>query len=179
MEGLRDIIKEYSDEELLDQYINHHDEYVPQALELIENEIKIRKIDTDAISKNSVPVPKQGAFNMNSKDFVLFEHTFTKIDLLIASSILRENEVIFFADNPSSSDFIPTETENSQRFSIHVHKQFEQKAHELLDEHFEKAGAQYLSKYTDAKDRLKTFNFHDIRISEKEAKRDDRGRIFF
>lgn len=168
MDLLKESIKDFSDEDLIDQYLNHREEFTPEAFSIIENEINLRKIDTSK-SEASAPKVKRGIINLDSEDFVQFEHTFSRSDLLMAVSILRENEILFFADNPSSNDFIPIETEASMQFSIHVHKDHIEKAHELLDEHFEKVGSEYLSRYCSAKDQLKSFNFHDIKIAEEEV----------
>lgn len=170
MEQLRDMVKDYSDEELTDQFVNHRDEYTPEALNILEEEIKLRQIDTSKIEKKPTKTVKQGTLNLDSDDFLQFEHTFSRTDLILASSVLKDNSILFFADNPSSVDSIPIESESAKRFSIHVHKEFAEKAHELLDEHFEKVGAEYLSRYSSPRDRLRSFNFHDIRISEQEAK---------
>lgn len=169
MELLKETVKDFCDEELMNQYLNHRDEYTPEAFSIIENEVNLRKIDKDQYVKKPVAQIKKGRLSLNSEDFVQFEHTFTRSDLLMAVSILKEHELLFFADNPSSVDFIPIETEASKRFSIHVHKEHAGKAHELLDEHFEKMGSEYLCRYSSAKDQLKSFNFHDIHISEKEV----------
>ncbi len=170
MELLKDAVKDFSDEELMNQFLNHREEYTPEAFSIIETEVNLRKIDKDQYVKKPAVQIKKGKLSLDSDDFVQFEHTFTRSDLLIAISILKEHEVLFFADNPSSVDFLPIETEASKRFYIHVHKEHAEKAHELLDEHFEKMGSEYLCRYSSTKDQLRSFNFHDIHISEKEVK---------
>lgn len=170
MELLKETIKDLSDEELINQYLNHREEYTPEAFSIIEDEVNSRNIDKSLLEKKPVPEIKKGVLNLDSDDFIQFENTFTRSDLMAAISILKEYGILFYADNPTSVDFIPLESEISKRFTIHVHKEHAEKAHELLDEHFEKVGSDYISRYCGPKDQLKSFNFHDIRISENEAK---------
>lgn len=172
MDLLKESIKDFSDEELINQYVNHRGDYTPEAFSILEEEVNSRNIDKSLLEKEKKPVVeiKKGQLSLDSNDFIQFENTFSRSDLLVAISILKENEILFFADNPSPADSFPIESEVLKRFSIHVHKEHAEKAHQLLDEHFEKVGSDYLSKYCGTKDQLKTFNFHDIRISEKEAK---------
>lgn len=167
MDQLKEAVKDFSDQELLTQYINHKDEYTAEALAILEDEIKARGLRPQAPDKTVASI-KRGQINLDTDDFEQFEHTFTRSELTLAVSILRDNDVILYADNPTSVDSIPLETEASKRFTIHVHKDSVQKAHELLDEHFEKKNGEYKSRYSSVKDRLKSFNFHDIRISEEE-----------
>ncbi len=170
MNLLRETLKDCSDEELINQYFNHREEYTPEAFSIIEEEVNSRNIDEGLLEKKPEVEIKRGQLSLDSDDFILFENTFTRSDLMAAISILKEHEILFYADNPTSVDFLPIESEILKRFSIHVHKEHSEKAHQILDEHFEKVGSDYLSRYCGAKDRLKSFNFHDIRISEIEAK---------
>jgi hypothetical protein len=170
MELLKDTIKNFSDEELIDQYLNHREEYTPEAFSVIEKEVNSRNIDKNLLEKKPAVEIKRGVLSLDSDDFIQFENTFSRSDLMAAISILKEHGILFYADNPTSIDFIPLESELIKRFSIHVHKEHAEKAHQLLDEHFEKVGSDYISRYCGTKDQLKSFNFHDIRISEKEAK---------
>ncbi|NLL14977.1 MAG: hypothetical protein GX267_16355 [Fibrobacter sp.] len=170
MELLKETIKDFSDEELINQYLNHRGEYTPEAFSTIEEEVNSRNIDKSLLEKKPEVEIKRGQLSLDSDDFIEFENTFSRSDLMMAISILKEHGILFYADNPNSVDFIPLESELLKRFSIHVHKEHTEKAHQLLDEHFEKVGSDYLSKYCGTKDQLKSFNFHDIHISEKEAK---------
>lgn len=170
MELLKETIKDLSDEELINQFLNHREEYTPEAFSIIEEEVNSRNIDKSLLEKKPEVETKRGQLSLDSDDFIQFENTFTRSDLMVAISILKEHEILFYADNPNSVDFIPIESEILKRFSIHVHKEHADKAHQILDEHFEKTGSDYLSRYCGTKDQLKSFNFHDIRISEKEAK---------
>lgn len=169
MEELREIIKEYSDDYLFEQFTNHQNEYTPEALEMIKEEMKLRNINLEEKKKPNSPV-KHKIFNLDSDDFFQFDDTFSRTDLIIAISILKDNDIIFFSDNPSSVDSYPIESEAQKRYKIYVHKDFIEKTDELLSEHFENKDGIYLSKYFKPLDRLKSFNFHDIRISDKEAK---------
>jgi hypothetical protein len=171
MEQLQVAIKDFSDDYLIDQYRLHKDDYTDTALEIFKTEIDTRGL-TEKLGE-PVPAKKEsltGQISLDKDDFEEFDHTFSHTDLIIAVSVLRANKVLFFADNPSSSDIIPLETEASKRFTIHVHKDSIALAHELLDEHFIKADGTYSLKNSGIRDRLKAFSFSDIKIDEHEAK---------
>ena len=142
MEQLRDALRDYSDQYLIEQYQNHREEYTPEALELLGEEIKVRNIDV-----NEESTVEQGAVrkevNMDSDDFVQFEHAFTNIDILLTATMLRDKGILFYIDNPEFSDVIPLESEASKRYTIHVHKDSVEGAHAVIDEHFDKSEGMY------------------------------------
>lgn len=167
MEFLHEKIQNYSDEYLVEQYTKYKDDYTPEALAILKDEIDKRQLEINSANKtNDKP---QEIINLDRNDFICFEHDFSRTDLQLAVTILRDNDVIFFVDNPSSGDSFPLENVSTLRYTIEVHKDWVQKAHELLDEHFIKGDESYVLKYTAPKDRLKAFNFHDIHLTEGEA----------
>lgn len=171
MEHLQELIKNYSNEYLLEQYLDHQEDYTPDALKIIKKEIEIRNITQEEIdiflrNKNDLLEDKQA---LDTKDFAPFDHTFSHTDIILAIAVLRDSKVVFFVDNPASTDTIPLESAVSKRFGIHVHKDSIQKAHELLDEHFTKEDGFYLFKHAGAIERLKAFSFHDLHFNEFEA----------
>ncbi|MBN1127830.1 MAG: hypothetical protein JXA71_02515 [Chitinispirillaceae bacterium] len=173
MQELRETVSKYSDKELMTQFINRKDDYTSEALAVMQEEIEKRGIDGSVLEKDGgEEKTNEGSattVTFKSEDFLKFDHSFSRTDLLLASAILREHKVPFFVDNPTSSDTIPTESEAEKRFAINIPKQFADQTHALLDEHFVKADNKYLLKYTGARDRLRAFNFHDIHLTEKEA----------
>jgi len=171
MDKLSESVKDFSDDYLFEQFYNHKDDYTEEALKIFEEEIRSRNLDINKLilQKNTDACFSKKEIRLDREDFIIFDHTFSYTDLLLATAVLRENDVIFFVDNPSS-ETLPLENESSKRFSISVHKSSEAKAHEILDEHFDKDNGRYTLKNNDIRERLKSFSFHDIRISEKEAK---------
>ncbi|HEX2957112.1 MAG TPA: hypothetical protein VHO70_09775 [Chitinispirillaceae bacterium] len=169
MEMLQEKVKEYSDEFLLKQFFNHKDEYQPDALELIKKELEVRNIDHSSLpaAMKSIKLPEIKTYK--AEDFIEFDHTFSSIDILLASSILRDSEVAFFVDHVSDSS-LPIESKAAEVFKIKVHHDYIEKSHELLDEHFEKKDGRYLLKINTPRERLKAFSFSDIRLSEQEDK---------
>jgi hypothetical protein len=167
MSELLNTVREFSDEQLRNAFFREKDEYTDEALEIIRVELMKRGLTQepdDAKKEETV-----SAIRLKSEDFVRFDYSFSRTDLALATAVLRDNSVAFFVDNPTSSDIIPFENESEKRYSIRIHKTFIDKSHELLDEHFVKADNKYLLKYTGARDRLKSFNFNDIHLSEKDA----------
>ncbi|MCX7727315.1 MAG: hypothetical protein N2053_10765 [Chitinispirillaceae bacterium] len=167
MEELKKIVENYTNEELLDQFINHKEEYTPEALSILEEEIKKRNLE---INQEKVQEEKKWReLSFDSKDFVPFEHRFRRPELEIAISILRENKIIFYVDNNYGNSVIPIVSEAAIEFIIYVHKDFIEKAHQLLDDIFEKKEGKYKLKTENFKDKLKAFSFSDITLTEKEA----------
>ena len=163
MSDLRTTIGEFTDEQLRTAYFREKDQYTAEALTVMSEEL----------SKRGLPIVSDGGQNtevtpvhLDSDDFVRFDYSFSHTDFLLATVVLRDNNVPFFVDNPSSTDILPFENESEKRYTIRIHKTFIAKTHELLDEHFVKADNKYLFKYTGARDRLKAFNFHDIHLTD-------------
>lgn len=166
---LRQIVKEYDNEYLLQQYYEKRDEYSEEAIAIMEEEIARRDIDEETLRRyrgEEQEEAKERSFS--EKDFVAFDHVFSQTDMLLVNSILRDAQIPFYADNPPLSSVLPTETEASRTYTIHVHRDFVDQAHELLDTHFVKENGAYRLRHTDTKDRLKALNFFEISLSPKE-----------
>jgi hypothetical protein len=170
MQQLKTELQNYTDAQLAAQLLEHHDEYTPEALLLLEEEARKRNLDLDKqrelLEQNSA---EPTILQMDKEDFKPFDHLFTRIDLELAAVILRDNQIPFFADNFRSTATIPLESEAAPQFSIHVHKSGIEKAHELLDEHFEKIEGSYRLKKMSIKEQLKLFSFHELQLSEYDA----------
>lgn len=169
MDMLQEKVKEFTDEFLLKQFFNHKDEYQPEALEVLKKELEDRKIDYSNVQSamKSITLPETKSYK--TEDFVEFDHAFSSIDILLATSILKESEVVFFVDHISDSLF-PVESKAVETFKIKVHHDYIEKSHELLDEHFEKRDGRYLLKITTPRERLKAFSFYELRLTEQEDK---------
>ncbi len=167
MEMLQEKIKEFSDEYLLNQYFHHCEEYQPEALGLLKKELEERKIDLTTFSSAMNSINHKETKTYDSSDFLEFDHSFSSIDILLAASILRDNDVVFYIDHVSDSSFT-VERKATELFGIKVHADFVKKTHELLDEHFEKKDGRYLLKISSPKERLKAFSFYDLHLSEEE-----------
>lgn len=168
MEQFKEAIRNYSDEQLFEQYTRHREEYLPEVQILLDAEVKRRNLDLEKFPATGQTEIE--TIHLDSKDFKPFNHIFNRIDLQLATAILRENGIVYFVDNPQSTDTIPLEDEASKSFSIHVHESVFDKAHVLLDEHFEKHDGRYRVKNSGVKEQLKTFSFNDLHLSEKEAR---------
>lgn len=171
MEQLQEVIQKFSNDHLLEQYIDHQEEYTQEALKVLKKEIDKRDIKQEEIDaylklKEEILEDKKP---LDTKDFVLFDHSFSHTDIILAIAVLRDSKVIFYVDNPKSTNTIPLESESVKNYTIHVQEDFIEKAHELLDEHFVKEDGIYSFKHAGAIERLKSFSFHDLHLSELEA----------
>jgi hypothetical protein len=171
MSGIKDAIAEFTDEQLLAAYFREKEHYTEEALAIMREELSKRNLPEEQNEKT--PADGGGAETaplvLKSEDFVRFDYSFSRTDLLLATAVLRDNAVPFFVDNPTSTDIIPIENEAEKRYTVHVHKTALEQTHALLDEHFVKADNRSLLKYTGARDRLRAFNFHDIHLTENAA----------
>jgi hypothetical protein len=167
MDDLHNTISQYSDEQLRVAFYTEKDQYTPEAIEIMHEEVTRRGLTFDR--NDDKKDERMVAVRLNSEDFVRFDFSFSRIDLMLASAILRDNAVPFFVDNPASADSIPTELESEKRYTLFIHNTFLEKTHQLLDEHFIKSDKSYLLKYTEVRDRLRAFNFNDIHLTEKDS----------
>ena len=170
MQQLKSELQNYTDAQLSEQLLEHHDEYTPEALALLQEEAGRRNLDIERQrqlldEKNT----EARVIRLDVKDFEQFDHQFTRVDLELAAVILRDHEIPFYADNTKSSATIPLESEAAPQYSIHVHKSGIEKAHELLDEHFEKVDGSYRLKKMNIREQLKLFSFNELHLGELEA----------
>ncbi len=170
MDAMRATINEFTDEELLNAYFRTRDQYTPEAQAIMVEVMRQRGLSEKDLTRArdaAAPGTDGATVRYEINDFVPFEHSFSATDLLLASAVLHDNSIPFFADNPTSSTTFPIETEADRRLTIRVHKEFVGKAHELLGEHFSRDGNRYVLKHEGTRERLRAFNFHDIPASEQ------------
>ncbi len=168
MELLQNMLQDYSDDYLVDLYINHRDDYTEDALNLIRGEIRKRRIDIESLSSPS-DKKASGILHFDSADFTAVEHIFNQIDIELAAAILKDNKIPFYVDNPHSDDVLPIESMADRQFTIHVHNSMIKVAYSLLEEHFEINEGMYRLKKMGIKEQLKAFSFTGLHLSEKEA----------
>ncbi|MDR0305922.1 MAG: hypothetical protein LBI42_03685 [Chitinispirillales bacterium] len=173
MENLRDVIADYSNEQLLDEYYKRRGDYIEEAQKVLEEEIIRRNIDIKAAEADllkqaakTTGVPAPGA-KVSREEFTPLERVFSKIDVLTANAVLRDSKVPYYIeenDEPKQSDGF------EESFKIFVYKNAFTQAVELIEEHFS-AGPEsmYILRQSDIIDRLKSFNFYDITFSDAAA----------
>lgn len=172
MDELKETVRKYSNDFLLEQFVDCQEDYTPEALKVLKNEIDERNISQDEINgflKRKEVVTEEKS-TLDSKDFVAFDHQFSHTDIILVAAILKDSKIIYYVDNDESSETLPVESEAMKRYTIHVHNASIEKAHELLDEHFVKNDGLYSFRYSGAIERLKSFNFYDLHLTEMEAK---------
>lgn len=167
MESLKEALQYYSDEQLLDQYTNHREEYTEEALTVMKDEIVRRGIEEKDAQKEMLEKGESIASipgNLGKEDFATLEHGFSRADILTAYAILRDSNIVFYIDKPDSE-------EGQHLYTMHVLKSSFDQARELLGEHFEPGEeGNYVLRDSDLKTRLKAFSFSDVHISDKAAK---------
>lgn len=169
MSDLKSTIAEFSDDFLLEQFVERKDDYTSEAIELMKKEIDSRGITQEKIQDFITERKKQIPLSMDINDFVSLKHNFSNTDILFAHTILQDSKIPFFVNKPEPESALPIESEASRVFTINVHKDFQDKAKDLLEEHFEPEEGVYRLKVSGVRDRLKLFSFQDAALSEKEA----------
>jgi hypothetical protein len=166
MADLKDTIKTFSDEYLLELYHNRGEEYTQDAVQMMEAEIALRNIgkeeDNSAVKKDEI------VLDLANAEFVPFDHSFYQTDLLFAQAILRDEKIPCIVDSGNWGDVLPVESEASQSFTIHVPQIMLEKAHQLIDEHFIRSEGYYQLRYSEVKDRLTLLSFNEIPLSQKQ-----------
>ena len=175
MNDFKITIAEYSDSQLLAEYHENLDDYTDEAADFLNAEISRRGLAKELLAVNETADSELLSFT--SDDLELFDHSFSRTDLSLVTSILREHNVPFFVENSASSSSFPTVGEADMRHTIRVHKNFVAKAHELLDGHFAKADMKYLLKCNSIRDRFAMLTFQDL--LPRENVRDEELSITF
>jgi hypothetical protein len=194
MEGLKEILSNYTDKELLDRYKTCRGDYVEEAVKLFDEELARRGLDPEAhaAARDSVEAAVEAAVasakNLKRADFAPLPHPFLKADVVTADAVLRGSNVPYIieerrdgsAGQDGAGAVIMGQTgavelpPGPAQFNIMVYKDAMEKARELIGEHFE-AGigdGVYVPRRTDVVDRLKSFSLYDIRMSDAaEAER--------
>jgi hypothetical protein len=167
-EQLQQIAQEWTEEKLLEEFYHKREEYTPGALKILEAEIARRPIPQETVTAFLGRPSQPQQFSRD--EFVCFDHLFSHADVLLIIAILNDKKIPHFTDTPNSSNIIPVESELLRQYSLHVHREFVQQAHALIDEHFDKANGVYAAKQLNPKERLRSVNFHEMRISEAQYK---------
>ncbi len=167
---LKELLSEYSDQELVRQFTFFRDDYTEQAFELIRQEIEKRSLDPgkvkSEIEKTAEDSLKEKLCGYTPEEFTVIGVSFSRSDMLLINAILREHKVPFHIKDTVSD---PSEGQAAGHFSLYVHNDSVNQAKDAIAEHFTSEGDCYKLKHTDTKERLKAFNFHDIHLDEKTA----------
>ncbi len=171
--NIREKIKELSNEFLLDQYYNKRDEYTPEAIGYMKEEIAERKISVENIKDLKTGTNNKGlTYNSSQKnfneDFKSFDNKFYRKNLMLVHSIMNENEIPFYIESADLSRTPDSENNTALSYTIYVPESLVEKAGEFVDEHFDKLDGYYSLKYSNIKERLKSFSFHEIDMTGKE-----------
>jgi len=161
-----DMAAALTDDKLIDVLAHERTEYTAPALAAIEAEATRRGITQEQVGtvQSAATVKSYGR-----EEFSPLDHAWSHADIALATAILKDNQIPFYIDNPTSSDIMPTEGLASVQFRVHVHNDHLARARELLDEHYTADGGVYALKDMPVKDRLKLLNFNEFGIDAKTA----------
>jgi len=193
---LRESVLNFTGDRLLEIYRNERGDYHPDAFKVFEEELARRGIDTaarvkaDEQSEFAAACADAAVKNLNRDDFVPLGHPFLKADAVVANTILHDSKVPYAivkhdltqieqADTvlPSSVFGIVPVATQIEAFNVMVYKDALTAARTLIEEHFgiDKNycgglyGGFYVLRQSNFIDRLKTFNFNDVTMSDGAA----------
>jgi hypothetical protein len=173
--SLHDTIKGFTTQYLIEQYMLHRDQYMDDAITIMEGEIKARGITDDEIDKALSSADAETAdepiiVNYDKKMFTPLDGAFSTNDSLLVRSMFAEHKIPFFLDSSSSILPFMGDELDAHLVMINVHNDFVDKAKSIIAEHFDLADKRYMLKFSDVKERLKSFNFYEIPHDVLESK---------
>jgi hypothetical protein len=175
MSSLNETIKNFSNQYLVEQYNFHREQYMAEAIKLMEEEIKSRGIskdEIDAIIENSDNIAAEPAtiVHYDKKEFSPLEAAFSTNDSLLVRAMLAEHKMPAYMD--TSSSILPFDGEELDAHTVvfHVHNNSLEQAKALIAEHFDRNGNRFFLKFSDVKTRLKSFNFYEVPRSTLDSK---------
>lgn len=168
MSEIRDKIKEFGDEFLLEQFYLKKSDYTEEALALMKEEISLRNLEDNVYVERKEKSPDDKEKEIEMEELIPLENKFNRTDLVLAQSILTEEKIPFYVTSSTHSSAIPLEAETINSYSISIPKSQLEKAVESLSKHFHSTDGLFSAKYSNIKERLKSFCFYDISLSVDE-----------
>jgi hypothetical protein len=173
--SLNETIKSFSNQFLIEQYKLHADQYMEEAIKMMEEEIKVRGISEDEIGKvlGSDDDPDTEApviVNYDKKLYSPLDGGFSTNDSMLVRSMFAEHKIPFFMDASSSILPFMGEELDAHLVVFHVHNDWLERAKTIIDEHFILTEKRYTLKFSDVKARLKSLNFYEIPHNVLESK---------
>jgi hypothetical protein len=173
--SLNETIKSFSNQFLIEQYKLHADQYMDEAIKLMEGELKVRGIGEDEIAKvlgsdNDADAEAPVIVNYDKKLFSPLDGGFSTNDSLLVRSMFAEHKIPFFMDTSSSILPFMGEELDAHLVAFNVHNDWLERAKSIIDEHFILTDKRYTLNFSDVKARLKSLNFYEIPHSVLESK---------
>jgi hypothetical protein len=176
MENLREMLADFSDDQLIDEYKKRRGDYTEEAQKILEEEIARRGINMAHAQESQSSQPQQAAkiaeilapgARVGREDFLQLDLVFAKKDILTANAMLRDSKVPYFVKESGEKDH----TDGFETFRVCVYKDAIDEAVAIIEEHFCKDAEEgrYVLRESDVIDRLKSFNFYDITFSDAAA----------
>jgi len=174
MENLREMLADYSDEQLVDEYNKRRGDYTEEAQKVLEEEIAKRGISLEAAqeSKSKRQTAKiedvlAPGTRVGREDFVPLHLVFAKKDVLTANAMLRDSKVPYFVEVCDEKD----QSAGLETFKVCVYKDAIEEAAAIIEEHFREdtENGKYVLRDSDVINRLKSFSFYDITFSDAIA----------
>ena len=173
--SLLETIKKYSNAELIRQYMLHRDEFMDETIGMMKSEIEARGIGEEEIAQviedaQEIEDESPVFLHYDKNLFSPLDGGFSTNDSLLVRSMFTDGKIPFFVDASSSILPFTGEELDAHLVKFTVHNDSLEKAKSIIAEHFDLADNRYILKFSDAKTRLKSFNFYEIPHSVLESK---------
>jgi len=169
MSDIRKKIKEFTDEFLIEQFLTKQHEYTPEAVSFLEEEIAVRhlreKYKDTFLQEETTAGDEEKHLD---EELIPFEHAFNQVNIMLARSLLVEEKIPVIITASSSSSAIPLETEASKLYTIRVPQSLFEKATACIGAIFHVSNSQYVPRYSDTKERLRSFSAHEANPEGEE-----------
>ncbi len=173
--SLHETIHGFTTQYLIEQYMLHRDQYMHDAITIMEGEIKARGISDEDIKKALSDADADAAeapvvVHYDKKMFTPLDGAFTTNDSMLARSMFSEHKIPFFQDTSASILPFTGDELDAHLVVFHIHNDSLDKAKSIVTEHFDLMEKRYTLKFSDVKERLKSFNFYEIPHGLLESK---------
>ena len=103
MSEISEKIKEFSDEFLLEQFNNRGHEYTDEAIALMQEEISLRNLNGNMPEENKNEVSDNEESENMEDELIPIDNKFNRTDLVLAQSILTDEEIPFYVTSSTQS----------------------------------------------------------------------------
>jgi hypothetical protein len=168
-EQLKESIRAFTTQHLLQQYYQKQQEYSPEALAIMKAEIDSRDIsdqDMAPFTQTTADELQVPAATESAEPFVALQNGFSRTDALLAHAMLQEAQIPFYIKTTQPSSVLPLQSVSALYHVVHVPQNRLDETTELLEQHFHPQQGMYLPSFESTTDRLRGFNFIDTQLSE-------------
>lgn len=167
-EHLKESIRAFTTQHLLQQYYHKQQDYSPEALAIMKMEIDSRDISPQDRAPYIEITADETAPTETAAPFVALQNGFSRTDALLAHAMLQDALIPFYVKTTQPSSVLPMQSVSALYYVVHVPQNRLDEATALLEQHFHPHQGMYQPSFESTTDRLRGFSFIDTQLSEQE-----------